>query len=345
MEDVITIIIPVYNVQPYLDRCMQSVLNQTYKNIEIIIVDDKSNDNSNQMCLKYLKDTRVTVRHGINEGLSAARNIGLDIAKGTFVLFVDSDDYIEPDMIENLYMCQKKTGADTVIGGFKRVINGKIITLKNKCSGVIYEKHEEIKNNVLKKMLGCNGIDQIEMSVWKVLFSMDIIRANTLRFPDKKYLCEDIIFDFSYYPLCSKVAMCNDTGYCYCLNEESLSQSYMANKFERLKFQTLEMKKRAMNIDFDEDAFLRIDNFFLGNSIHHMKTMAANVRKIGRRQCILAYRDICTSEEIKSIRWDKIASCYTGKERVSFELVKNNKVYVLYLYLRILTTVRQAVRG
>lgn len=62
----------------------------------------------NQMCLKYLKDTRVTVRHGINEGLSAARNIGLDIAKGTFVLFVDSDDYIEPDMIENFYMCQKK---------------------------------------------------------------------------------------------------------------------------------------------------------------------------------------------------------------------------------------------
>lgn len=120
MEDLISVIIPVYNVEPYLERCMNSILHQTYENLEIILVDDKSTDRSNEMCLEYLADKRVRIGHGIGEGLSGARNSGLDIATGKYVVFVDSDDYAELTMIENLYHCLLKTNADTVIGGFRR---------------------------------------------------------------------------------------------------------------------------------------------------------------------------------------------------------------------------------
>lgn len=345
MDDLITVIIPVYNVERYLERCMNSVLNQTYNNLEIILINDKSTDQSGELCLTYLKDKRVTlIEHTINKGLSGARNTGLEAAHGKYIMFVDSDDYIEFDMIENLYNCIIETGADTVIGGFQRIIGKKKEIYKNPFSGIVYDNTEDIKNKVLKKMLASNGIDQIEMSVWKVLFSANIIKTNHLQFPDRKYLCEDIIFDFDYYPLSQKIAMCNDTGYCYCLNDGSLSQAYQKNKFERISFQTDEMKKRSLDMDFDEDAFIRIDNFYIGNLIHHMKTMAANTKKIGKECCISEFKTICNSYQVKKSRWHQIKKCFKGRDKIPFYLMKWGKVYILYMYLCFLTNVRAIVR-
>lgn len=116
-EDLVSIIIPVYNVLPYLENCLNSVLNQTYKNIEVILIDDGSTDGSGEICDKYAsQDDRIIVFHQKNKGQSVARNVGLELAKGKYVSFVDSDDYINKKMIEKLYnnkvengfvMCQK----------------------------------------------------------------------------------------------------------------------------------------------------------------------------------------------------------------------------------------------
>ncbi len=103
-KDLISIIVPVYNVIKYLRHCIESIVNQTYTNLEIILVDDGSNDESEKVCDEYKnKDSRIIVIHQENRGLSAARNAGLDICKGKYISFVDSDDYIEPDFIECLY--------------------------------------------------------------------------------------------------------------------------------------------------------------------------------------------------------------------------------------------------
>lgn len=344
MDDLITVVIPVYNVEPYLDRCMKSVLNQHYQKLEIILVDDKSTDRSNEMCLTYRADPRVTVIHGENKGLSGARNLALDIATGKYVIFIDSDDYIELNMIENLYNCLKRTGADTVIGGYRRAIGNKIEIRENQFAGKVYDTSEDIKNLVLKKMIATNGIDYIEMSVWKVLFSMDIIQNNNLRFPDKKYLCEDIIFDFAYYPLSHKLAMSDDTGYCYCLNEESLSQVYQKNKVERISFQTDEVKKRVIAIGFNEDAFIRLDSFYIGNLLHHMKTLAANADTIGRKQCIEEFQNIYNASAMHNVHWNDLKRCYNGRDKIPFYLFRYGKINTLYIYLRILTVIRSIVR-
>lgn len=345
MEDLISVIIPVYNVEPYIDRCMKSVLNQTYRNLEIILVDDKSTDGSNEKCLTYKFDHRVVVVHGKNEGLSGARNSGLDVAKGKYVVFIDSDDYVELTMIDNLYRCAKKTGADTVIGGFRRQTGNKIDIRNNEFAGIIYDTHNDIKNNVLKKMLASDGYTHIEMSVWKTLFSMDIISKNNLRFPDKKYLCEDIIFDFGYFTATNKVAMSSDTGYCYCLNENSLSQMYQKNKFDRIEFQVSEMRRLANNVEFDQEAFLRIDNFFIGNLIHHMKTMVACIDKVGKIECKKEIYRICTNENVKKVNWKAIRRCYKGRDKIPYILMMNNQSLILYCYLKLLIQIRSLARG
>lgn len=102
-NDLISIVVPIYNVQDYLERCIQSIISQTYKNIEIILVDDGSNDNSGKICDEYLrKDERIKVIHKENGGLSDARNVGKENAKGTYIAFIDSDDYIRTKFYRSL---------------------------------------------------------------------------------------------------------------------------------------------------------------------------------------------------------------------------------------------------
>lgn len=118
----VSVIIPIYNVEKYLDRCVQSVVKQTYKNLEIILVDDGSPDNCPELCDEWKKaDSRIKVIHKKNGGLSDARNAGLDIATGEYIAFVDSDDYVHPQYIEILYYIAKKEDADVVSCEFKKV--------------------------------------------------------------------------------------------------------------------------------------------------------------------------------------------------------------------------------
>ena len=116
MNNLISVIIPVYNVENYLDECIQSVLQQTYKNLEIILVDDGSTDNSGVICDEYKdKDTRITVLHQKNGGISKARNVGIEYAHGEYIGFVDSDDFIHPQMYELLYAAIHKEQTDVAI--------------------------------------------------------------------------------------------------------------------------------------------------------------------------------------------------------------------------------------
>ena len=113
MEDLISVIVPIYKVEKYLEKCILNIVNQTYSNLEIILVDDGSPDNSGKICDEYArKDSRIKVVHKLNGGLSDARNAGIEIATGKYIAFVDSDDYIEEKMISKLYDLLKANDAD-----------------------------------------------------------------------------------------------------------------------------------------------------------------------------------------------------------------------------------------
>ena len=121
-NELISIVVPVYNVEKYLKRCLDSLVNQTYKNIEIILVNDGSTDSSLEICKGYAKkDSRVKIISKKNEGLGYTRNEGINIAKGIYIAFIDSDDYVDENFYEKLYVSAKKYNSDMVYASFKSV--------------------------------------------------------------------------------------------------------------------------------------------------------------------------------------------------------------------------------
>ena len=197
MTDLISIVVPVYNTSVYLPKCLDSLLNQTYPNIEIIVVNDGSTDNSAEVCNQYAKNhpNKIIVQHTVNRGLSAARNRGIDIAKGDYIGFVDSDDWCEPDMFQYLYDIIEEHHANmSSCGILEDFGDTKIITREsghkssNDCPGILRE--------ILVNPSVCGY-------AWNKLFKRSSI--GTLRFDEQLMSCEDLDF-------CVKFALMNKTA-------------------------------------------------------------------------------------------------------------------------------------
>ena len=176
----ISVIVPVYNIEEYLERTLESLVNQTYKNLEIILINDGSTDSSKEICDKYKKkDKRVVVIHKDNEGVSIARNKGLELATGDFIGFVDSDDVISLDMYEILYKNIINTSADISVCNFKTF--SKDIDFEYNKNIKIFKKKEALEDII------SDGI--ITNFLWNKLFKKDIF--NNIKFPEKK-IYEDL---------------------------------------------------------------------------------------------------------------------------------------------------------
>ena len=208
----ISIIIPVYKVEKYLEKCIQSVINQTYENLQIILVDDGSPDNCGKICDEYAKkDHRIEVIHKSNGGLSDARNKGLEIAKGEYIGFVDSDDYIEADMYEVLYNLLKQYNADVSICNFYTVSQGKI-SIKNADNGI----NEYNRIEILKEVLLDNNIQSY---AWNKLYKKELF--DEIKYPiGKKY--EDIGTTFYLLEKCNKVVVTGKSEYYYINRQDSI---------------------------------------------------------------------------------------------------------------------------
>lgn len=172
----ISIIVPVYNVEEYLDNCMDSIVNQTYNNLEILLIDDGSTDQSSAMCDRWaIKDKRIKVIHKKNGGLSDARNAGIQTATGQYIAFVDSDDWIEKYYIEYLYRAIKETGAEISACEIRQVIDGqKTEKLNNEALSQIKCTTEEALATILKG----NGFRAV---AWNKLYTADLLVGETFK--------------------------------------------------------------------------------------------------------------------------------------------------------------------
>lgn len=178
----ISIIIPVYNVEAYIEECLDSVLAQTYKELEVILVDDGSTDKSSEICDQYASlDNRIHVLHQENQGLSDARNSGMAFAKGEYVTFIDSDDYIAPDMMELLYNNMKKENAQISICGAWLAYE---THLEKRQKDDVYLKMD--RREALRKMLDFGYYD---LSAWGKLYRTELLQG--IKFPSRK-ICEDM---------------------------------------------------------------------------------------------------------------------------------------------------------
>lgn len=211
-KDLISVIIPVYKVEKYLEKCIESIIKQTYTNLQIILVDDGSPDNCGKICDEYAKkDSRIEVIHKINGGLSDARNVGINRANGRYIGFVDSDDYIKEDMYEKLINLIKEYNADVSICNLYDVIDGKEY-VRNKDNGI----HEYSRIDILKEIL----LDKnIQSYAWNKLYKKELF--DEIKYPiGKKY--EDIGTTFYLFEKCNKIVVTSEPEYYYLKRSDSL---------------------------------------------------------------------------------------------------------------------------
>ena len=251
MEELISIIIPVYNVEEYLSACLKSVIGQTYKNLEIIVVDDGSTDKSGMICDEYCsRDNRITVIHKKNGGLSDARNAGLKAAKGQYIGFVDSDDWIDPEMYEILYQSCKMYEADISFARYKDVA-------MEACQDDFIDDSHESKNyyrlvvtseQYLESILTENGVIESNWSVWVRLYKATVIKE--LRF-EKGKCFEDVLYSTKAIMNTPKCIYVNRILYYYRCRATSITNTSIRSKFDR-KIVTDLMDQEEKVIDYLE---------------------------------------------------------------------------------------------
>lgn len=303
MDELISIIIPVYNVEKYIHRCVDSVINQSYKNLEIILVDDGSPDSCGSICDDYVKlDARIKVVHKKNEGLGFARNAGLDCASGKYVTFIDGDDYIGLEHIETMYKNIKNSATDTCMAGHTKVYKDKHIEHANVCAGKVFR--DNVKENILHRMCGADahGNDYIEMSVCMVLFSNEIIQKNHLRFvSEREYVSEDLVFDFEYYPLSKGVCILDLTDYYYCDNEGSLTTKYREDRFEsQIKFYKLLIDK-SKRLDIEGLCKIRLQNTVIAIARYSIKLEYKFAGENGKNVANENVHKICENATLREV--------------------------------------------
>ncbi len=289
-----SVIVPVYNVEKYINQCIDSIINQTYKDIEIILVNDGSTDGSLEICNQYkATDPRISVISKKNEGIGEARNTGLKVATRKYVTFVDSDDMLDKDAIYRLYNCIIETGADTVLGGYARINENGTVIFKS------YQKPESYTGNKVKesffpRLLGSSPTkrDAVRPSVWNVAYSLDIIKENNLCFPsERRLIAEDMVFDICYYQYVRRVEMIDFPGYLYRVNPSSITNTYKADRFDKICILYDYVIPLIRELNYGEDVIQRCQRQFfvytltclnqeVGNKSFSFKTKNGNIFKI-----------------------------------------------------------------
>ena len=246
MNQLVSIIVPIYNVQNYLEECVNSLLAQTHKEIEVILVDDESPDNCPQMCEDFAKkDSRIKVIHKKNGGLSSARNAGLDIATGNYIMFIDSDDFVEHNMVEELLAIKAQSNADIVCGGMYRYTNGTAEVIPSTVS----KENIEILDNTtaLKKLL----LRTIDCSSCNKLYSKTFIGET--RFKEGRNN-EDHPFLFELYQKSCTIAYTNKAYYYYRYNQASITKTFNDRSFDIIKnIDDLEKEIETKKLDIEKE--------------------------------------------------------------------------------------------
>jgi len=251
----VSVVIPVYNVEKYIDRCIKSIVWQSLKDIEIILVDDASPDNCPAMCDKWAGlDNRIKVIHKQNEGLGLTRNAGMAVAQGEYVAFVDSDDFVEADMYERLYNECKKYNLDCIYSEFNvDDYPGFRVVLRPERLYTGTAEIEQLRLDIVgSEPTYISGV-KYHCSSCKGLYKLDVIKNNGLRFhSERQYISEDMLFNLDFLYHSERVKIVPWQFYHYCLNGVSLTHSYRPDRWEKQLLMLEELNDKDKYINKDE---------------------------------------------------------------------------------------------
>lgn len=317
----LSVIVPIYNRERQIHRCIRSILEQTYKDIEIILVNDGSTDKSLEVCSEYeSKDDRIIVIDKENGGVSTARNAGIEVANGEFISFVDSDDYIDLNYAKILIKFQEKNNCDVVLfNKFGDGIQSNVPEIQG-----IADNQDDITVLVfellMKKRLN---------SPWDKLYRKEIIKDNNIRFPEGVNLGEDTIFNYQYWSKIDSIGIINNELYhfIYDISSKSLSKSYFSNKYEMLKLQDdlLGNLISSGNLNF-KNAYEPKENIRVSNILSCILDMYTNENNLSYSDIQDYIAGIMKNEKYFDV--DIIQSRYL---KTFANMMNHNKVSILYL--------------
>ena len=230
----VSIIVPVYNVEKYLERCVNSIIHQTYTNLEIILVDDGPLDNSGTMCDNFKKfDNRINVIHKENGGLSSARLAGFNYASGKYISFVDSDDFIEPGMIAELVQSIELHHAELAVCAYNTIFSDKVSPFYLPYNSDVLMGREIITDYYIKPLFGAGGEGDINIPGFTCirLYHKELLKP-AFFLSEREYFKEDHILNLLYSDCLNTIGIVNKPLYNYCNNAASLSNRYRKNKWQ-----------------------------------------------------------------------------------------------------------------
>ena len=315
-KDLISVIVPVYKVEEYLNRCVDSIINQTYKNLEIILVDDGSPDNCGKICDDYAKhDKRIKVIHKKNGGLSDARNAGLDIAKGKYIGFVDSDDYISENMYEILHKELVKNRADISI-----------------CDYYTFDKKYPIfklNDYEIKEYYNLNALDYVNITglipgdtTWNKLYKRKLFKS--IRFPLNR-VYEDVGTTYKIYNIAKKIITVDIKLYAYFYRKNSISHNISLKTL-------LDMIEMSNNKDDFLYNFKDFKKSALHNKIDCYTTVLLYVSLLKDYSLLKRKEFLDIYNYLKSIKLSDVDKKYLGYKYYIFLSLRINKYLTIRLW-------------
>lgn len=334
----VSIVVPVYNTEKYLKECIDSLTNQTLKDIEIIIVDDGSKEVCANLC-DELKNTdkRIKVIHKANEGLGLTRNAGIEAASGDYIGFVDSDDYVDPLMFESLYNAAAKNNADIVVSGIS-FVGGNTFSKTGDYTPKNYFENDTVfeEDDIKTLFLGVIGAlpnepddSRYGVSVCKNIFKRSVFINNDVKFySEREIISEDTLFMADFIKCAKKAVGIKGAFYRYRRNDESLSKSYKSDRFEKILIFLNELELHIKDTTYVDEYKLYFDRLTQGYAriICSQEVMYAKDNKIGYSHLKKRLKAICTNKMIKdtlsTYPWYKLP-----KKQAAFAFAMKYRLY------------------
>lgn len=321
----VSIIVPIYNAEDSLHNCIESILDQTYKHIELILINDGSTDKSGEICNHYASlDRRIKAIHQENAGPSFARNKGIESATGDYIQFVDADDYIKPLMTETLLKAMTNH-VQLVICGYQS-IHFEILRQYIPTITGIYQKEDFMQHIVMFYK------DILLPSPCNKLYDKMLITKFQLRFPENVKVGEDLLFNLAYLEVCPMVHIINQPLYNYVIHDDqSLSREFNSEFFSNQYMLHHEVKK-----------FLQRENYYSGKNKYYLNIIYAN--SIINSLSNLFHKNSAFTPKEKKKQIEKIISNLNVEQEVNFEdsiqarivgqMIKKKSIHHIYLFFK-----------
>lgn len=333
----VSIVLPIYNVEKYLDRCIESVVRQTYNNLEIILVDDGSPDGCPQKCDEWAKkDKRIKVIHKNNAGLGYARNTGIENASGEYICFFDSDDYVAPDTIEKAYTTAKTSNSDMVLFGHYDVdAQGKIVKAYMPTTPKESYEGSEVQEVLLPDLISDDPETGNSTNLWLsacfCLYSMQLIEESNWRFvSERDIISEDVYSLLRLYRNVEKVTIIPEAFYYYCENSTSLTHTYKVDRFDRIKRFYNACVDACDELNYSDEVKKRFAGPFISNTIAAMKMIIQADMSNDKKKS--AFNEVCRDGQLYHI----VSTMDIKKESLARKILLKcirNKHYKLCAFL------------